>query len=133
MSLKFQLKSGKKIEIDIAPIDTGLCLYRNILSECKGAGLDLSVESEDTVFDVLLKNREAVLNVLSSETVLESVKDCCAKVVYDKQRFSMELFEKVENRKDFIPLMMIVAMENIRPFFDAPHIILDALQSQFLM
>lgn len=131
--LKFQLKSGKKLEIDIAPIETGLNLYRAILIECKGANLDLSVANEDTMMDLLLKNKEACLNVLSSELVLEAVKDCCAKVVYDKQRFSMDLFNKVECRKDFIPTMMIVAMENIRPFFEEPHIILDALQAQFLL
>lgn len=131
--LKFQLKSGKKLEIDIAPIETGLNLYRAILIECKGANLDLSVANDDTMMDMLLKNKEACLNVLSSEMVLEAVKDCCAKVVYDKQRFSMDLFNKIENRKDFIPTMMIVAMENIRPFFEEPHIILDALQAQFLL
>jgi hypothetical protein len=131
--LKFQLKSGKKLEIDIAPIETGLNLYRAILIECKGANLDLSVANEDTIMDLLLKNKEVCLNILSSELVLEAIKDCCSKVVYDKQRFNMSLFEKMENRKDFIPVMMIVAMENIRPFFDEPHIILDALQSQFLM
>ena len=131
--LKFQLKSGKKLEIDIAPIETGLNLYRAILNECKHANLDLSIAEEDTIMDMLLKNKEACLNILSSESVMETVKDCCTKVVYDKQRFSMELFEKVENRKDFIPTMMIVAMENIRPFFDEPHIILDALQTQFLI
>lgn len=133
MSLKFQLKSGKKVELDIAPIETCLNLYRAILIECKGAGLDLSIAEEDTVMTILLKNLDAVLNVMASEQVLEAIKDCCAKVLYDKQRFSMELFEKVEARKDFMPVMMIVAMENIRPFFESPHIILDALQSQFLM
>lgn len=131
--LKFQLKSGKKLEIDIAPIETGLNLYRAILNECKGANLDLEATTEDTIYSMLLKNKEACLNVLSSESVLEAIKDCCAKVVYDKQRFNMELFNKIENRKDFIPTMMIVAMENIRPFFEEPHTILDALQSQFLM
>ena len=131
--LKFQLKTGKKLEIDIAPIEVGLNLYRAILNECKNANLDLAVAEEDTIMTLLLKNKEACLNILSSESVLEAVKDCCAKVVYDKQRFSMELFNKIENRKDFIPTMMLVAMENIRPFFDDPHIILDALQSQFLL
>lgn len=130
--LKFQLKSGRKLELDIAPIDLGLNLYRSILVECKGAGLNLTIAEEDTILSILMKNKEAVLNVLSSENVLEAVKDCCQKVVYDKQRFSMELFNKVENRKDFFSVMMIVALENIRPFFDEPHIILDALQSQII-
>lgn len=130
--LKFQLKSGKKLELDIAPIDLGVNLYRSILIECKGTGLDITIAEEDTILSVLMKNKEAVLNVLSSENVLEAVKDCCQKVVYDKQRFSMELFNKVENRKDFFSVMMLVALENIRPFFDEPHIILDALQSQII-
>ena len=133
MSLKFQLKSGKKIEIDIAPIEQGLSLYRSILIECKGAGLDLSVADDDTVMTLLMKNKEAVLNVLSSELVLDAVKACCDKVVYNKQRFNMEIFNDVNNRKDFMPLMMIVAMENIRPFFAEPHIILDSLSAQFLV
>lgn len=133
MTLKFQLQSGKKLELDIAPIETCWALYRAILVECKGADLDLTVASEDTILTLLLKNIDAVLNVVASESVLDAVKDCCAKVIYDKQRFSLELFEKAENRRDFIPVMMIVAMENIRPFFAAPHTILDALQPQFLM
>ena len=58
MSLKFQLKSGKKIEIDLAPIEQGLNLYRSILIECKGAGLDLSVADDDTVMTLLMKNKE---------------------------------------------------------------------------
>lgn len=130
--LKFLLKSGKKLELDIAPIETGLALYRSILIECKNADLDLTIAEEDTILSVLLKNKEACLNVFSSELVLEAVKDCCTKVVYDKQRFSMDVFEKIENRKDFFPTMLIVAIENIRPFFEEPHIILDAIQAQFL-
>lgn len=133
MTLKFQLQSGKKLELDIAPIETCLNLYRAILFECKGAGLDLTVAEEDTIMTLILKNIDAVLNVLSSENVLEAIKDCCSKVVYDKQHFSVAIFNKIENRQDFIPVMMIVAMENIRPFFASPHTILDALQSQFLM
>ena len=81
MSLKFQLQSGKKLEMDIAPIQTCLDLYRVILMQCKGAGLDLTTASEDTIMSVLLKNIDAILNILSSEDVLEAVKDCCAKVV----------------------------------------------------
>lgn len=133
MTLKFQLKSGKKLEIDIAPIESGLALYRSILIECKGAGLDLNVTDADTIQSMLFKNIDALLNVLSSEHVLEAIKDCCAKVVYDRQRFSMEIFNKVENRKDFMGIMTIVAIENLRPFFEEPHIILDAIASQFLM
>lgn len=133
MTLKFQLQSGKKLEIDIAPLEVGLSLYRAIINECKNAGLDLTVADDTTLMDLLMKNKEALLNIISSETVLEAIKDCCPKVLYDKQRFNMGLFEKVENRKDFLAVMAIVGLENIRPFFAEPHTILDAIQSQFLM
>ena len=38
MTLKFQLQSGKKLELDIAPLEVGLNLYRAIINECKHAG-----------------------------------------------------------------------------------------------
>ena len=133
MSLKFQLQSGKKIEIDIAPLEVCLNLYRAVVNECKNAGLDITIANEDTLLSLLMKNKEALLNVISSEAVMEAIKDCCPKVLYDKQRFSMDLFEKVENRKDFFAVMAIVGIENIRPFFAEPHTILNAVQSQFLM
>lgn len=133
MTLKFQLQSGKKLEIDIAPLETCLALYRAIVNECKNAGLDITVATEETLLSLLMKNKEALLNVISSEAVMEAIKDCCPKVLYDKQRFSDALFERVENRKDYFPTLAIVGIENIRPFFAEPHIILNALQSQFLM
>lgn len=133
MSLKFQLQSGKKIEIDIAPLEVCLNLYRAIVNECKNAGLDITIADGDTLVTLLMKNKEALLNIISSETVMEAIKDCCPKVLYDKQRFSDALFEKTENRKDYFPTLAIVGIENIRPFFAEPHIILNALQSQFLM
>ena len=133
MTLKFQLQSGKKLELDIAPLEVGLNLYRAIINECKHAGLDITVADDTTLMDLLMKNKEALLNIISSETVLECIKDCCPKVLYDKQRFNMDLFEKVENRKDFFAVMAIVGIENIRPFFAEPHTILNAVQSQFLM
>lgn len=133
MTLKFQLQSGKKLELDIAPLEVGLNLYRAIINECKHAGLDITVADDTTLMDLLMKNKEALLNIISSETVLECIKDCCPKVLYDKQRFNMNLFEKVENRKDFFAVMAIIGIENIRPFFAEPHTILNAIQSQFLM
>lgn len=133
MSLKFQLQSGKKLEIDIAPIEVCLNLYRAVINECKNAGLDITIADEDTLLTLLMKNKECLLNIISSESVMEAIKDCCPKVLYDKQRFSMSLFEKVENRKDFFPTMAIVGIENIRPFFGEPHTVLNAIQSQFLM
>lgn len=129
---KYILKSGKIVEITLAPIEQALALYRAIVYECKGAGLDLTIKEDTTVQDLLDRNMEAKLNVIGSALVLDAVKDCCAKVLYDKQRFSMDLFEDEKNKQDFFPLMKLVAIENIQPFFPEARIVFEAFLSQIL-
>lgn len=129
---KYILKSGKIVELTLAPIEQALVLYRAVIHECKGAGLDLTIKEDTTVQELLDRNMEAKLNIIGSELVLDAVKDCCAKVLYDKQRFSMELFENEKNKQDFFPLLILVAIENLRPFFVQADIIFSAILSQYL-
>lgn len=119
--LKFQLKSGAKIEYNLAGIEQALKLYRGLVAECKQAGLDITLTDESTIADVIMKNKEAILNIIGSENILECIKDCCEKVLYNGQRFSMELFEEEKARQDFFPLMVLVGVENVRPFFPSLH------------
>lgn len=130
--LKFQLSSGKKVTIDYVPIETALCLFQEILIECKNAGLNLAIGDDTNLVDLLRNNKEALLNIFSSKNVLEAVKECCAKVTYNDKHFSMNDFENEENRQDFIPLMILVALENLTPFFPQARIILEPIQSLLL-
>lgn len=130
--LKFQLKSGKIAELNLASIDNALALYRAVIQECKGAGLDISGEDETTIGDLLKKNMEAILNILGSEQVMEAIKNCCDKVLYDKQKFSMDIFEDERARGDFFGLMLLVAVENLRPFFVEMTMFFDLLLSGVL-
>jgi hypothetical protein len=130
--LKFQLKSGKIAELNLASIDNALALYRAVIQECKGAGLDISGEDETTIGDLLKKNMEAILNILGSEQVMEAIKNCCDKVLYDKQKFSMDIFEDERARGDFFGLMLLVAVENLRPFFVELTMFFDLLLSGVL-
>ena len=130
--LKFQLKSGKIVELNLASIDNALALYRAVIQECKGAGLDISGEDETTIGDLLKKNMEAILNILGSEQVMEAIKNCCDKVLYDKQKFSMDIFEDERARGDFFGLMLLVAVENLRPFFVEMTMFFDLLLSGVL-
>lgn len=129
---KYQLASGKILEFNLAGIEQALELYRAVLSECKNAGLDFNLTEEDKLIDVLLKNKEALLNIASSSNVMEQIKLCCNKVIYNKQKFSMELFEDEKARGDFFAVMVIVGLENIRPFFPSLHMFFDAIASLFL-
>lgn len=130
--LKFQLKSGKIAELNLASIDNALALYRAVIQECKGVGLDISGEDETTIGDLLKKNMEAILNILGSEQVMEAIKNCCDKVLYDKQKFSMDIFEDERARGDFFGLMLLVAVENLRPFFVELTMFFDLLLSGVL-
>lgn len=130
--LKFQLKSGAKVEYNLASIEQALRLYRALIYECKNAGLDITISDENTVADIIMKNKEAILNIIGSENILECIKDCCENVLYNGQRFSMELFEKEEARQDFFPLMVLVGVENVRPFFPSLHTVYSVILSLVL-
>lgn len=144
--LKFQLKSGKHLEFNLASIDKALALYRAVIFECKGDKIKLDkliegikaiygggeVPENFSLLDIIAENKEAILSVISSEYVMEAIKDCCEKVLYDKQRFSMDLFEDINNRADFFGVMVIVALENLSPFFYQTPTYFTMLSAPFL-
>ena len=55
---KYQLASGKVLEFNLAGVEQALLVYRAVLHECKGAGLDITVLPEETIADVIIKNKE---------------------------------------------------------------------------
>lgn len=144
--LKFQLKSGKHLELNLAPIDKALNLYRAIIFECKGDKIKLDklvnalkavytgaeAQEDFSMLDILMDNKEAILSVIGSEYVMNAIQECCDKVLYDKQRFSLELFNDEKNRADFFGVMVIVALENLSPFFYQTPTYFTMLSAMFL-
>ena len=144
--LKFQLKSGKHLELNLAPIDKALNLYRAIIFECKGDKIKLDklinalkaayagaeLQEDFSILDVLMDNKEAILSIIGSEYVMNAIQECCDKVLYDKQRFSLELFDEEKNRADFFGVMVIVALENLSPFFYQVPTYFTMLSAPFL-
>lgn len=129
---KFILASGKVVDIPLATIEQALNLYQVVANECKHANLDLKIDDDTTVWQLLNKNTEALLNIVSSTAVLEAIQECCAKVLYDKQHFSIQLFEKEDYRGDFFPMLELIALENLRPFFPVYHTVFDVISSRLL-
>lgn len=130
--LKYQLKSGKTVEFNLAGVEQALKLYRGLVYECKNAGLDITVTGEETFLDLIMKNKEAILNIMGSENIIECIKDCCDKVIYNGQKFSIDLFEDEKARQDFFPLMLLVGVENVRPFFPELHTVYSVILSLVL-
>ena len=127
MTLKYQLQSGTIVEMNLATTPQALCLYRAVIHECKGAGLDISGATETTIGDMLLKNIDALLNIIGSELVLTTIQGCCDKVIYDGRHFDMEIFEDEKAKGDFFGLMLLIASENLRPFFPGLHSVFSTL------
>lgn len=125
--LKYQLQSGTIVEMNLATVPQAVSLYRAVVHECKGAGLDISGITTSTIGDIFLKNIDALLNIISSEYVINAIQECCDKVLYNGQHFSLELFEDEKAKGDFFGLMILVASENLRPFFPNLHSVFSML------
>lgn len=144
--LKFQLRSGNHLEFNLAPIDKAIALYRAVIYECKGDKIKLEkliegikaiysggdVPDNFSMLDIIAENKEAILSIIGSEYVMQAIQDCCDQVLYNKQRFTLDLFEEVENRADFFGVMVIVALENLSPFFYQPPSFFTMLSAPFL-
>lgn len=124
---KYQLNSGKIVEMNLATTPQALSLYRAIIHECKNAGLDLSGITFDNIGKILAKNIDAILNIIGSEYVFNAIEGCCEKVVYDGQHYSIDIFEDEKAKGDFFGLMTLIASENLRPFFPDLHSLFTAL------
>jgi len=129
---KYLLASGKKLEFNLAGIEQAVELYRAVLNECKNAGLDLTLTNETQLIDVISRNKEAIINIFASKTVMEAVQDCCSKVIYDGKHFSLELFEDEAARADFFGCLVIIGAENILPFFPFLRSFFEPIQNLFL-
>ncbi len=131
---KYKLTSGKIVEFELAPVETGLNLFRTVVNETKGTGLKLEIEEGDTIFNLIFgKNADAALAVMSSENVFNAVYECCSRVKYDNKPFTLELFNEEKARQDLLPVIQLVGLENLAPFFPGLRLVFDTLISDLLM
>lgn len=131
---KYKLTSGKIVEFELAPVETGLNLFRTVVNETKGTGLKLEIEEGDTIFNLIFgKNADAALAVMSSENVFNAVYECCSRVKYDNKSFALELFNEEKTRQDLLPVIQLVGLENLAPFFPSLRLVFDTLISDLLM
>lgn len=134
MTRKYKLTSGKVVEFELAPVETGLNLFRTVVNETKGTGLKLEIDESDTVFNLIFgKNADAALAVMGSENVFNAVCECCTRVKYDSKPFTLDLFNDEKARQDLLPVIQLVGLENLAPFFPGLRLVFDTLISDLLM
>lgn len=130
---KYSLTSGKIVELSLSNVDTALDLYRAVLTECKKANLNINDLQEKSLSEIFKDNIEAILNIFASKEVYEAILQCCTRVIYNKQKFSMEIFEEEAHRGDLFPLLQLVAIENLAPFFPQLRTVFDVVEQSILM
>lgn len=126
--MKKILKSGATIEVSIAPVKTGFRLFQAIVQEFKKDGLGSDFTEDDAILDlrsIFLKNPQkfisGMLDVITSDKVIDLILECGASAVYTRDgvsmRVSMECFEDERAREDMFEVLQIIAQDNIAPFF----------------
>ena len=105
-----KLPSGAVLKFGLAPFAEGKELYQTLLQEARGITL-----SDDKEIDFNLM-KEMICLGLASKKLDQAILECAKKCLYKGEKFSLDQFEDEKSRQDFIPIMLIVANENLRPF-----------------
>ena len=128
--MKYQLKSSAKLEINEASIGQCWTLYQAICNSLKKDGLSLPDFENMSFAEIIRNNPVAILNLLSSDEILESVLECAKQCLYKGQKITLELFDS--NKGDFFSVLQMIALENLRPFFPDYHTAFQGLMDYLL-
>lgn len=102
-----------------------LALQKAIGRALKGTRLDLPADTkteipQDMFSDILT----AVLGVATSDEVEACLFECAKRCLMGTETINRDYFEKVENRKNYFPIMVEIIKANVGPF-------IEGLSSQF--
>ncbi len=129
---KFLLKSGKKVEIQLATTSQALNLLQTALYIASKNDLDFKEFFEIPIKDIMLKNSKALLNLMASSELIEAIEGCAKGVFYEKMPYSRDIFEDENKREDFLPCLFLIFLENLRPFFGKAPFIFKVLEELIL-
>lgn len=110
MAKEVKLVSGNKLEITMAPFAEARALYQSILSEMKGLSLDPKAEVDVNLF------KDMFCTLLASKPIEAALFECMKRSTYNGMKISLDTFEPVEAREDYLDVCIEVAKENIAPF-----------------
>jgi hypothetical protein len=114
--------SGKVIKINEASFEDCCQLQELIASILAETGLDLNNIDfnnlnefvKNTDIDFILK---PILKMISNKEFRQIIFKCLNRSLYDNERITPELFDIVENRGDYYPIVIECLKVNILPFF----------------
>lgn len=104
------LKSGKEIQITLAPFSVSKELWKSVLEEAKFLRVH-----EDTEIDINLI-KDIFCTAFSSKKIDDCLKECLKRVTYCGLKIDENTFEAEEARGDYLEICFEVAKANITPF-----------------
>lgn len=118
MNEEVTLKSGRKLQLQIATFTVSMRLFKTIANELKVVDIKidgLSMEKIKTTDVMVLKN--AVLQLLGSDTLETAIRECMKCCLYDNQKIGPATFEPQDARRDYLECAWEVIKFNLSPFF----------------
>jgi hypothetical protein len=115
---------GKELRITLANFQTGIDLQRAFGQSLIEGKLNLegiSLNKEDVLkTDISGNSLSSIISTLISIGISEKFESCifeCAKsCLWGNDKVDRDLFEKVENREFYYPIMIEIAIVNLSPF-----------------
>ena len=109
-TIKKTLASGKELSITIGSFSEAKSLWMAINKEAKDLNLNPDVEIDSN----LIKDIFCTAN--SSKEIDEKLSPLLKRCIYDEQKLTDDVFRTSEAREDYLEIVELVALENLRPF-----------------
>ena len=126
LKIKKTLKSGSVLKIGIPKVAIATNLLRSLVNVIKSeiSNFDLSkISGQEEVETVLKENMNKLINVfcgiIANENIEKLILQCCKSCTLNDERITEELFEDIDNRKDYLEVLFYVCWENIKVFIPA--------------
>lgn len=117
---EFDLPSGAKLKVQVAPFADAKALYQAVLEEVKGVQIGASM-------DITSVFKDLACVAFSSKKIEAALEICLKRCLYNDLKIDKTTFDPPEKRQDFVDVCFFCMKENLTPFTNG----LFALFSQF--
>lgn len=104
------LPSKAVLKIQLAPFADSRALYQALLEEAKGLKLDMSAEVDGNFY------KDIFCVGFSSKKIEACIWKCMERCLYNDLKMTLDTFEAVEARGDYMQVLFEVTKENVSPF-----------------
>lgn len=111
-SREVPLASGAVLHLQEAPFSEAKALYQAVLDELKPVRLN----SHESNFDFF---KDVACYAFSSPKIERALDKCLERCRYNEFKIDKNTFEGSGPRKDYVEVCILVAKENLEPFFQS--------------